>query len=477
MTATETSAVEPAVDPADVRLARRATGVLREFNVAGVLTAADVHVAQRLTSLTGDADEAVLLGAALAVRAPRLAHVCVDLATVRDTATTDLDEPVDLHALPWPDVADWTARLSASALVAVGEGGPVGPPASARRHAAVPRPLLARGAPHRRRPLDRSAAPPAGIDGDVLEAGLARLFGGDEPDLQRLAASAAVRCRLAVVAGGPGTGKTTTVARILALLDEQATAAGRPPPRVALAAPTGKAAARLQEAVHTEAAAMPVAADVRARLLEVSASTLHRLLGWNPASRSRFRHNRDNRLPHDVVIVDETSMVSLSLMAKLVEAVRSDARLVLVGDPDQLASVEAGAVLGDIVGPAARLESVATSPIGDGIVVLRRGYRFGGGIAALAAAIQRGDDEAAVAALRETGDDVRWIEVDVAASDAYSTAALRPVRDAVVEAGVRITSAAAAGDAHAALEATAGDARPLRPPPWSVRGGRVDRPD
>ena len=88
----------------------------------------------------------------------------------------------------------------------------------------------------------------------MLAAGLARLFGGDEPDLQRAAAAAAVRCRFAVVAGGPGTGKTTTVARILALLDEQAAAAGRPPPRVALAAPTGKAAARLEEAVHAEAA-------------------------------------------------------------------------------------------------------------------------------------------------------------------------------------------------------------------------------
>ena len=93
----------PAVDPDDVRSARRASGVLRAFNAAGVLSAADVHVAQRLGVLAGEADEAVLLGAALAVRAPRLAHVCVELSRVRDTATTDLDEPVDLTALPWPD--------------------------------------------------------------------------------------------------------------------------------------------------------------------------------------------------------------------------------------------------------------------------------------------------------------------------------------------------------------------------------------
>ena len=244
-----------------------------------------------------------------------------------------------------------------------------------------------------------------------------------------------------MVAGGPGTGKTTTVARILALLDEQAAAAGRPPPRVALAAPTGKAAARLEEAVHAEAAKMPLGDDERARLLALSGSTLHRLLGWRPDSRSRFRHHRDNRLPHDVVVVDEASMVSLSLMAKLIDAVRTDARLILVGDPDQLASVEAGAVLGDIVGAGTY----------EGIVVLRRVHRFGGAIAELATAIQRGDEDAAVAVLRAGHDDVRWIDLDVAAGDVV--AALQPVRDAVVDAGRRITDAARAGDARGALDA------------------------
>ena len=156
---------------------------------------------------------------------------------------------------------------------------------------------------------------------------------------------------MSVVAGGPGTGKTRTVARVLALLDELAER-GRRPPRIALAAPTGKAAARLEAAVRAGADDMPVDDGVRARLRALRASTIHRLLGFNPGNRSRFRHNRDNRLPFDVVVVDETSMVSLSLMARLVEAVRPDARLILVGDPEQLASVEAGAVLGDIVGPA-----------------------------------------------------------------------------------------------------------------------------
>ena len=174
---------------------------------------------------------------------------------------------------------------------------------------------------------------------------------------QREAAETALRRRFAVIAGGPGTGKTTTVARILALLLEQpATAAGR----ARRADRQGRRAAAARPS-HEEAAKLDVAEPVRERLLRLEASTLHRLLGWRPGTRSRFRHDRGNRLPHDVVIVDETSMVSLSLMARLVEAVRADARLILVGDPGQLASIEAGAVLGDIVGPGGRRGSSCSS--------------------------------------------------------------------------------------------------------------------
>ena len=443
----EVRATSAALDPFDVRLARRASHLLRAFNDAGVLTAADVHVAERVGVLGGDDDHAVLLAAALAVRAPRLAHVCTDVATVRHTATSDLDDPVDVEELPWPAVADWTSRLAASPLVAVGDAAPLGRPLRLdgtrlylERYWREERSIAADLA-------GRSAAGAPDVDAGVLAAGLTRLFGADESDLQRLAAAAAVERHFAVVAGGPGTGKTTTVARILALLDEQAAAASRPPPRVALAAPTGKAAARLQEAVHTEAGLMPIAAGGRDRLLALPASTLHRLLGWRPGSRSRFRHDRGNRLPHDVVVVDETSMVSLSLMAKLVAAVRADARLVLVGDPDQLASVEAGAVLGDIVGPATDPASRSDAAIGRGIVVLRRVHRYGGGIAELAAAIPRGDQETAVATLRAGREDVRWIDTEP------SEVTLDPVRDRVVGAGRRITAAAAAGEGRAALDA------------------------
>jgi exodeoxyribonuclease V alpha subunit len=191
---------------------------------------------------------------------------------------------------------------------------------------------------------------------------------------------------------------------------------------------------------------------VRAQLLDLHASTLHRLLGWRPGSHSRFRHHRTNRLPHDVVIVDETSMVSLSLMARLVESVRPDARLVLVGDPGQLTSIEAGAVLGDIVGPAASGGS-ASSRIGEGIVVLDRVHRYGGGIALLADAIRRGDPDDVISVLESQPADVLWIPIDVA--DPEAEPALTAVRDEAVTAGRAVIEAARAGAAHHAIAAVA----------------------
>ena len=392
----------------DARLVIGAAGLLREFNEAGVLAPADVHVAQRLADLAGEDDEAVQLAAALAVRGPRLGHVCVDLATIRDTATVDVEEPVDLTALPWPE--DWLERVRASGLV----GGPLQLEGSVlyldrywREERQVAADLLA-----------LMEAAPTPVDDSRLADGLDRM-GGDRR--QRIAAETALKRRFAVVAGGPGTGKTTTVAHILALLFEQGD------PLVALAAPTGKAAARLVEAVHEEVARLQVADTVRERVLGLDASTLHRLLGWRPDSHSRFRHDRGNRLPYDVVIVDETSMVSLSLMARLIEAVRPDARLVLVGDPGQLTSIEAGAVLGDIVGPADR------GPI----VVLDRVHRYGTPIANVAEAIRSGDGDAVVEALGG----VTWVEDP------------EILRDRVVATAAKVLEAARAGDGSAAIAA------------------------
>ncbi len=339
----------------------------------------------------------------------------MDLATIAATASVDTDEPVDLAALPWPDPAGWAGRVAGSALA----GGPL--------HVSGTVVHLDRYRREEERVADGlrglAEAPAPAVDEALLTAGLDRLL--PERGDQRLAAAAAVLRRVAVVAGGPGTGKTTTVARILALLAEQAAARGDAPPLVALAAPTGKAAARLAEAVHDEARTLDVGDAVRDQLLGMGASTVHRLLGRAP---------RRSALPHDVVIVDEASMVSLSLMVRLVDAVRPGARLVLVGDPGQLASVEAGAVLADVAGPAAdaprmraaaaeqlsRVSAMDVAPdaggtaIGDGIVTLGRVHRFGAEIGAVAAAIRAGDPAATLAALAGGGDAVTWLPPEAA---------------------------------------------------------------
>jgi exodeoxyribonuclease V alpha subunit len=446
-------------DAFDVRRATDAPGLLRAFNDAGVLASADVRVATRLGRLGGETDDAVVFAAALAVRGPRLGHVLVDLATIAETASVETDDPVDLSTLPWPDPATWTGRVAASRLVAVGDEAETGgrtPDADGAKPVASNPPLRLVGTwlyldrywqEERQVAADLRALAdhrPDGVRLDVLDAGLARLFAGETDGRQRAAGASAVRRGLTIVAGGPGTGKTTTVARIVALLAEQAAASGAPAPLVALAAPTGKAAARLEESVHDEARDLPVGEAIRTQLVELHASTLHRLLGWRPDSQSRFRHNRAQRLPHDVVIVDETSMVSLSMMARLVEAVRPDARLILVGDPGQLASIEAGAVLGDIVGPP------DTAGPREGIVVLDRVHRYGGGIARLAEAIRRGDADAVLEVLTDSPGGVTWIPVD--AADPAADAGLAAVRDMAIAAARTVTEAARAGDARAAID-------------------------
>ena len=339
-------------------------GLMATFNRAGLLAAADIHVASALGRLGGDKDEQVALAVALAVRAPRVGHVLTDLLTVRETAIAGVEEQTDLSGLPWPQPEPWLECLRCSPLVSVGEDGPRDRPIRLigsslyldrywRDETDVAFDLIA-----------RSDALPLDVDEDVLAQGTARLYGDDRSGLQQRAAVTALRRRLSVIAGGPGTGKTTTVARLLALVVAQAEAAMSRRPLIALAAPTGKAAARMAEAVHDEARKMDIDSSVRQLLLELGASTVHRLLGRRPGSSARFRHDRNNKLPHDVVVVDETSMMSLPLMARLVEAVRSDARLVLLGDHEQLASVEAGAVLGDIVGPAAAGGPLSSGALG-----------------------------------------------------------------------------------------------------------------
>jgi exodeoxyribonuclease V alpha subunit len=367
--------------------------LLQVFNQAGVLAPVDVHTAVRLARLAAERDHQVALAVALAVRGPRVGHVSVDLAGIRASAVVgdgDVDRDVDLESLPWPDPDEWVDRVAQSPLVAA-DGEPV-PQLDGfedvrplhlcgtslyldrfwRDEVALAADLLARAAAN----LSLPAAAPAPESAESAESAvgdLERLFPGPGWADQRAAAAACAGRRLSVLAGGPGTGKTTTVARLLALIFEAELRAGRRLPLVALAAPTGKAAARMEEAVRSEAALLDTTDEVRAALVALGGTTLHRLLGNLPGRPGQFRHNGWHRLPHEVVVVDEASMVSLPLMARLTESVRPDARLALVGDPEQLVSVEAGAVLADIVQPVTAPASGARPVTGLMAGVVRSG--------------------------------------------------------------------------------------------------------
>jgi exodeoxyribonuclease V alpha subunit len=384
----------------DWRFARGATGLPGRFNAAGLLTAPDVHVASRVGSLGGEADERVLLAVALAVRAVRRGSTCLDLATVPDTAP-DLD---------WPEPDEWADAVRASPLVEAGvlrwSHDLLYLDRYHRLETQVADDLLARD----------DQAPPV-VDEARLEAALALIRAGRFSAEQEAAAVAAVRRWTTILTGGPGTGKTTTVARMLVLLAEQS-----PEQRlsIAVAAPTGKAATRLQEAIATELAAVsgssPEAKAAAERVGTPDGLTLHRLLGWRPDNTTRFRHDRGNRLKYDVVVVDESSMVELTMMGRLLEAMRTGSRLVLVGDPQQLTSVGAGAVLSDLV---AGHEGRPSSPV----AALTHNYRSEEEIKALAEALRVGDADAVLDVLRASSDQVEFVE---AATEAEVEAALRP---------------------------------------------------
>lgn len=432
----------------------RVGGLLAPFVAARVLTSADVHVGRRVARLCGEDDERVHLAAALAVRALRAGSVCVVLADVPSTVVEPADDedapavdgataPPTGHGpegavasvvapLPWPDAAAWVAAVRASPAVADGADGPPDRPLRWSGDRLYLDRYWRDEVAVRRQVVDRSQD--VAVDVARLEAAVARLFPRDGDERQREAVRTAATSRLTVLTGGPGTGKTTTVARLVAALQDVA----GPGLRVALAAPTGKAAARLQESVNAELRGLDHDAD-RERAGELRASTVHRLLGTRPGSSTRFRHDAAHRLPHDVVVVDECSMMSLPLMARLLEAVRPQARVVLVGDANQLASVEAGAVLGDLVTALPR-----------GVVELTREHRFGTELAALARAVRDGDADRAVDLLRGGGAAIEWVET---AGDVPTAAEVATIEADVRTTGRVVVAAARAGDAGAALAA------------------------
>lgn len=449
MIATSTASTKHGpTDPFDGNLAHLADGLLRQFNEAGVLDVADVQIARRLAEIGGEENEQVMLATAFAARAPRLGHVCCDLGSIAlSAATVDSEEPLDL---PWPDPPLWAEAVSSSPLCA--EGGPLvleGTLLYLRRYHAEECRVATQF-------LARATASGSGEDSGLAEELAASLFPGEADSLQRLACETALRGRLAVIAGGPGTGKTTTVARLLVAIDRHARSLGRRQPLIALSAPTGKAAARLEESVAQELDRIGHALSVeRSR-----AMTLHRLLGVLPDTTTRFRHDASNPLPFDVVVVDEASMLSLSLMDRLLAAVRPEARLVLLGDPAQLASVEAGVVLGDLVGPKAGPGGPADppsdeapgvsqdGPMAGAIVSLQVGHRFGGPIAELAAAVRGGDSKAAMELLAAGHPELDWVRSDASELDEPDLAALR---SRAWQAWREVLDAAAAGRGEEAL--------------------------
>ncbi|MGD9703885.1 MAG: exodeoxyribonuclease V subunit alpha [Acidimicrobiia bacterium] len=453
-----------AAAPLSLRALPAAVASLAPFVAAGVLEPIDVHFAAALARLGPETDPTVLLGAALASRVPRHGHVCVELRRIADSVAIEGADTGELVALPWPDPDAWASALAASTIVAPGGASDDDP-----------RPLvLASGRLYLDRmwrderfvadDLKRRAA----LDADDWTVGaddlLAEFFPADAawagPDLQRHAAITMLRRALTIVAGGPGTGKTRALARVMALLRRRVGS----PLAVALAAPTGKAAARMGEAVRNELWGAGAATEL---FPDVQPTTLHRLLGLGPRRRAA------TPIGADLVIVDEASMVSLPLMAQLLRALPDTTRLVLVGDPGQLASVEAGTVLADIVGDAGHADRAGSlgeagrggragplgeaahsgraGPLGEAVVVLQRPFRFDqrSDIQPLAEAIRAGD-AATVHRLLDAGHALRFVEHD----DPLTAPDGAGIRRELVEGAAVTYQHATAGRASDALSST-----------------------
>jgi exodeoxyribonuclease V alpha subunit len=385
-----------------------------------VIDALDVEFARLLTHLARDRSRELTLGCALVSRAVHNGDVCLDLT--RQAGQLVLRPDVGRSALFTPALNPWRDALRRSAVVAEpGDHKPLVLDAEDRlylyRYWDYEMQLAA--------DLRKRAARVWPLDEDELRHNLNRLFPAQpRPDWQKVAAAAAVLRGFSVISGGPGTGKTTTLARILALLIMHS----QNPPRIRVAAPTGKAAARMQEAIRASKASLTghLPAVVLQAIPE-EASTLHRLLSPQPDG-VYFRHNCDNPLNLDVLVIDEASMVDLALMTKTVWALPSRTRLILLGDRDQLSSVEAGAVLGELCVEAGRYspdfaahlqrltevevngDPAATHPLRDSITLLSHSYRFGAesGIGRLAQAVNGADGHALRQALHAASADVQW---------------------------------------------------------------------
>ncbi|MGH1448433.1 MAG: exodeoxyribonuclease V subunit alpha, partial [Pseudomonadaceae bacterium] len=329
--------------------------LLGQWQANGWLRVLDMALAEFLLEQVAETPASVLLAAALVSHQLGHGHVCLDLPATLQAPDFALSMPPEGEsagsiALPSQCLAhlsfeQWQGELAQSAVVDAQGSAQygsrplvlIGQRLYLRRYWQYEQQVVA-GLRERLQPMPVAADLPERLQALFADS-------RQQPDWQRIACALAARGRFSIITGGPGTGKTTTVVRLLALLQAPAVEQGQPL-RIRLAAPTGKAAARLTESISKQVDQLPVDAAVR-DAIPTEVGTLHRLLGSLPDSR-RFRHHAGNPLALDVLVVDEASMIDLEMMACVLDALPAGARLILLGDKDQLASVEAGAVLGDL---------------------------------------------------------------------------------------------------------------------------------
>jgi exodeoxyribonuclease V alpha subunit len=416
-----------------------------------------------LHGLDPAADSLVLLLAAMVSRQLGSGHICVDLVDLPLLFEESRGIEHRFVALTRPSVSQWQGLLAASPLVA----------SATEMDAKTAAPLVLDGVrlylrrywAYERRVaqaielrLDRELPTPEGLADELRRLFPEPVTDGDV-DWQKVACAIAARSAFAVITGGPGTGKTTTVVRLLGLLQTLTLRERLPRLRIRLAAPTGKAAARLNESIAAQIERLDVDDEVK-RAIPAEVTTLHRLLGSRADTR-HFRHDRNNPLHVDVLVIDEASMVDLEMMAAVLDALPDQARLVLIGDKDQLSSVEAGAVLGDLcqraeeghygAATAAWLVGADAGKIDpwtdasdaraldQHIVMLRRSHRFtaDSGIGALAHAVNAG---AVTAVRRVLGRDGGYADLAFIAQRRRETLA-----DVAIEGGVGLFHGTNAG--------------------------------
>ena len=362
-----------------------------DLRAAGAVAPLDHRFAQLLARRAGVTDDAVLAAAALAGSVGDHGHVCLSLpdaraVLTREAAARAVDRDADPALPALPDPAAWRTALEGATDIVRQPGDTRSSPLVLAGDALY----LDRTWVHQQSLVSaihaRLTQPPPAVDPAAKDEILDRLFDPSEPRvaLQRLAAHRALTGRLTVIAGGPGTGKTAVVVRLLAAFSHLFGAA-----TVLLVAPTGKAAARMTESIRDRLEAW-IPEELRGGVAP-EASTIHRALKISPKT-GRPRFDADRPVDADLVVVDEASMVDLPLMARLFAAVPPQAHLVLLGDPNQLVSVEKGAVLKELT------TTPATAAV---VVTLTESWRFAAGIARMATAINDGDAAEALAALDE----------------------------------------------------------------------------